>query len=780
MTAMRYLIPVLVVVVGLAVVYLTPLTASSPAWQPAATPPRVLEASGMIEAEEVAVAAETSGRVVAVLADEGDSVIGGQVLVRLDTSLLDDQMREAEAAVHAAEAALDDALRPVTEEEIAIARAEVAGARAAREGAAAALRNALDRRDNPLELESRINEARSQVEIAAQQVEAARAQLAEAEAGRDLYRFSASDEDKTRYQVYLNQVEAARAAIARAEAVHAGMEGQLAGLLEIRRNPLSLEAEVNRARSELDVAEHTLAVAEAALAVLEAGPRAEDVAVAEAELEAARAALELLRVQRDKMVLRSPVSGRVSSRSIEPGEVAAAGRTLLTVTDLDRVTLRVYIAESDIGRVSVGQPVDVSVDTFPDRLFSGAVSHIASRAEFTPKNMQTREERVKTVFAVECRLSNAGQALKPGMPADAVIHLEAPVGAPQAQERASPAVSPATATPSVPPPTPSPPLDATRREQAAPLRLTATPTTMPTPMSTPGQPPAASPTAALSPTTAAAPPPPAGKIVYATHEDGTYRLWAAAADGLERRLVAEDMHQPDVRGDGLIVVNGEGTHNRESLFTVWLDGSGLTEVSANANDVNPRWAPDGWRLLYVSEQLGDLVLQDGPQRAARRLSLRADIVPLIGRRPAWVDDGRVVYQGCDVWRGGSLCGLYLADVAGGSEPRRLVDDVHATAPAAHGPRIAYMTWNGRDWDLYLLEPGRGDPVRLTGEGADEGIPFWSPDGEWLGFLSNRGGAWTFQVLRPGDAAETVTLFELDSSPGPDWTQEQVAWTAADG
>jgi multidrug efflux pump subunit AcrA (membrane-fusion protein) len=96
---------------------------------------------------------------------------------------------------------------------------------------------------------------------------------------------------------------------------------------------------------------------------------------------------------------------------------------LLTLADLDRVTLTVYVPESDLGQVQLGQPVSVTVDAYPERVFPGTAVFVASEAEFTPKNIQTREERVNMVFAVKVKLPNGDHALKPGMPADAVLQL---------------------------------------------------------------------------------------------------------------------------------------------------------------------------------------------------------------------------------------------------------------------------------------------------------------------------------------------------------------------
>ncbi len=151
------------------------------------------------------------------------------------------------------------------------------------------------------------------------------------------------------------------------------------------------------------------------------GATPEQIAAVEAQVEIARAALEALQVQTDKFTLRAPISGLVLERPVHVGEVALPGAPLTTLADLDSVTLTVYVPEDQLGRVQIGQPVSVTVDAYPSRTFRGIVMSVASQAEFTPKNVQTREERVNMVFGVKVSLANPDHALKPGMPADAIL-----------------------------------------------------------------------------------------------------------------------------------------------------------------------------------------------------------------------------------------------------------------------------------------------------------------------------------------------------------------------
>ncbi|MBL8094959.1 MAG: efflux RND transporter periplasmic adaptor subunit [Anaerolineales bacterium] len=172
------------------------------------------------------------------------------------------------------------------------------------------------------------------------------------------------------------------------------------------------------AEARVEAAEALHAAAAATLADLEAGTRPEQLDAARAQVAAAAAAVDLLRVQRAKLTLTAPADGVVLTRAIEPGEMAVPGAALLTVADLDRLTVTVYVPEDRIGEVQLGEVVALQVDTFTDRTFEATVTRIADRAEYTPRNVQTVEGRKTTVFAVELAVTGSDRALKPGMPVD--------------------------------------------------------------------------------------------------------------------------------------------------------------------------------------------------------------------------------------------------------------------------------------------------------------------------------------------------------------------------
>ena len=279
-------------------------------------------------------------------------------------------------------------------------------------------------RDNPQELNAQIDEAGTRVELAERGVAQAQAQLQSLRIQRDAYAGAGDDESKTGYEALDQRVRAAEAGVTIAEEALAGTRAHMQNLAEMRDNPVALNTAVNQARAQYEDAMAAVEVAQASLDTLLAQPSAQEVAVAQAQVSQAEAALGILQVQLEKMTLRSPMGGLVTNRSIHVGETASPGATLLTIANLDEAELTVYIPENRFGRIQLGQPVSVSVDSFPGKVYQGEVIYISSEAEFTPRNVQTREERVNTVFAVKILIPNPDHDLKPGMPADATMAVE--------------------------------------------------------------------------------------------------------------------------------------------------------------------------------------------------------------------------------------------------------------------------------------------------------------------------------------------------------------------
>ncbi len=176
------------------------------------------------------------------------------------------------------------------------------------------------------------------------------------------------------------------------------------------------------ARLDDKVLRHEVDAAQGAWEVVDATPGPKK--IKDAELRQAKATLELARLRLSYATLISPVGGLVLARSANPGELAAVGTTIITLGDLDNVWFEGYLPERDLGKVRYGQNAAITIDGSPGEKYSGTISYIAAKAEFTPKTVETYRERVTMVYRVRIKLPNPKRVLKVGMPAEAVISLD--------------------------------------------------------------------------------------------------------------------------------------------------------------------------------------------------------------------------------------------------------------------------------------------------------------------------------------------------------------------
>ena len=180
------------------------------------------------------------------------------------------------------------------------------------------------------------------------------------------------------------------------------------------------QKQMDDAKTQVDRSAATLAAAEQNLAKLSAGNRIEEIRVAESQVAVAQARLAQLEKNLADCTVVAPMDGIVTTRSREEGEVVSAGTPLLTLSKLDSVWLSVYVPETRLGQVKLGQPAQVKLDGMETR-FEGTVTFISPEAEFTPKNVQTPEQRAKLVYRLKITLPNPQGVFKPGLPADAFL-----------------------------------------------------------------------------------------------------------------------------------------------------------------------------------------------------------------------------------------------------------------------------------------------------------------------------------------------------------------------
>ncbi len=438
-----------------------------------------LVGSGSVEAETVLITAELGGRIVDIKVGEGQEIEAGQVLVELDKEELLAQQLQLESNLAAARANLNLVSAPPRPEDIAAARARLQQAQATRDGAKLTWERAQQLADNPHQLEVEINRARSGVTRGEKELELAlvnlkRQEIAAEAASRD----QSSHEALVKMEAAQRALEAARIQVDMAEVGLAGAEKQVEHLVGMRNRPLQLMAEANTARAAYEQAQAAVLAAEASLAAASAPPRQEDVEVALAQLNEAKAALTAVEVQLDKQTLTAPRAGLISKKAVEAGELAAPGTVLLELSDIDTVDITVYIPETRIGEVKIGQKAIVEADAYEDRVFEGMVTFIAHEAEFTPRNVQTEEERVNLVFAVKISLDNADHLLKPGMPADATILAEMADPTPVPTATPTPKTNPTRTPTPKPTATPMPTTGPTAAQEAAPPPQATTPATL--------------------------------------------------------------------------------------------------------------------------------------------------------------------------------------------------------------------------------------------------------------------------------------------------------------
>lgn len=364
----------------------------------------VIELSGRIEGHETNLGAKRGGRIAEVTVREGDRVAPGQVIARLDSAELQARLEGTQARVAAAQQQVNQAQLQIAVLESQIQETQLA------------------RQQSQGDATGRINQSEATVAAAQAQLAEAQARVQEAQSTLVLAR---SDRDRfaqlvtqgaipqqqfeqaqTQLETAQETLAARQSAVAAAQQQVSAAQGALTQAQTTELNPDIRTAQLNRlqtqqaqARAQLDAAQANLREAQAT----------------EAEITA----------QLNDLNITSPIGGIVLTRTVEPGEVIAAGTTLLTVIDLTDVFLRGFVPGGDIGKIRVGQPAHVFLDSAPEEPLEAEVSAVDAEASFTPENIYFREDRVTQVFGLRLAIENPDGFAKPGMPADGEILLDA-------------------------------------------------------------------------------------------------------------------------------------------------------------------------------------------------------------------------------------------------------------------------------------------------------------------------------------------------------------------
>ncbi len=356
---------------------------------PSGLPPGVIALSGRIEGDDSAIAAKTSGRIREITVREGDLLQAGQVVAILDDEQIRAREQQATAAVRQAEARVRLAQHQIAvlEEQLRQSNLGVDQAKADAQG--------------------RVNEAEGKVA-------AAEAQLAQAEASHAQAKWDREAAARLFKRELIAEQEARRA--------ESNEDAQAAVVAASKRQVEAARGALTAARANLvNPAIRSSQAAAVQGQILQAQA---DIAAAQAEAERARAQLEEARANRNDLHVVAPFTGTVATRTAEPGEVVMAGTPIITLVNLEAVYLRAFVPEGQIGRVRIGQPARVYLDSAPATPIDAQVMRIDPQASFTPENTYFREDRVKQVVGVKLQLRGAVGFAKPGMPADGEILVD--------------------------------------------------------------------------------------------------------------------------------------------------------------------------------------------------------------------------------------------------------------------------------------------------------------------------------------------------------------------
>ncbi len=363
--------------------------------------PESLTLSGNFELDEVILSFRVPGLISQRLVSEGDRVASGALIAKLDPEEYRIAVEKANALLNADIAALKELENGARPEEKAQAQAQFEMAQATLQQMESGLR--------PQERKT----AQASLSQAKAMVEKARSSHAEAEndAVRSARLYAENAVSEKDYIAVRTREETARAAYNEAKARY---ESAVQGL-SMANEGVRTE-EIARARAAAKAAE-------ASLQLVLAGPRAERIARETAKKESSEASLKQAEIALSYTSLTAPISGTIIAKAAEAGEFVKQGQPVVTIGNLEQIYLRAYVSETRFGLVKIGQPVKIKVDSFPHETFAGKIIFINQEAEFTPKTVQTNEERVKLVYRLKISVENPEQKLKPGMPADAVLEL---------------------------------------------------------------------------------------------------------------------------------------------------------------------------------------------------------------------------------------------------------------------------------------------------------------------------------------------------------------------
>jgi len=358
-----------------------------------------LAVSGNIEVTTVEVAFKIPGKIDQLLVNEGDFVKKGQLIATLEHRDLLAQKDQAQAALETSKSRIPSLLKNIDLQDQSTSQ-EIGQAEAAVKAAQARLQELLSGSRS-----QEINAAKAALDQAAADLELRKGDM---ERARSLFE---------KQYISAQEWDSARTAYEVAMANYARGRENYALVVEGPR-----PEEILQARAQLEQTQAALRLATTKKIQVEVLKK--ELETAQAQVQESASALKVIQSQLEYCNLYAPTPGVVLVKNTEPGEYIVPGGAVITLGDIEKPWLKAFIHETDLGKVKLGQDVFVTTDSFPGKVYPGKVTFVSSEAEFTPKNVQTVKERVKLVYRIKVSLDNPQHELKPGMPADAQIHLK--------------------------------------------------------------------------------------------------------------------------------------------------------------------------------------------------------------------------------------------------------------------------------------------------------------------------------------------------------------------
>lgn len=399
-----------------------------------------IEANGTLEATEIQISSEVAGRIENIAFEEGYKIKKNQLLAIVNDEIYKTQVLQAKANFLANQSKYQSLKVGARKEEVDQASLLKDQSEKLLLGSNKSYYDSKELYENRSITKQQLDTAETQYKTSKNQYETAKANLEQLKSSfkitksnllrtKDLYNKQSIstqqlDTAQNQFDIVSAQLKMAEQNLNQSKTLMDGAERNFKNVQNIYENRAQQKLQLHSAEVQKEVAESNLEISKKKLDLIKAQAKKEDLESLKSVALQADAGVKLAQIQLDKTKIKSNVEGIVITKSVEKGEVVNQGSVIATIADLSNMWLRVYVPEYQVNLLKIGQNVNIKTDSSPDKTFTGKIIQISSKAEFTPRNVQTKEERVNQVFGVKIAIANNNLELKSGVPADVEISLK--------------------------------------------------------------------------------------------------------------------------------------------------------------------------------------------------------------------------------------------------------------------------------------------------------------------------------------------------------------------